>query len=101
VRAERLTGRTARGRRDVPSFAEVVLFGTARGKTSPLSLVHADQQIGPSCHCRYRHCAWSFTATSFSVSVAIEMTGDYSLMVTNPSGESSNNVTITVVMRRR
>jgi hypothetical protein len=43
----------------------------------------------------------SFTATSFSVSVAIEMTGDYSLMVTNPSGESSNNVTITVVMRRR
>ena len=43
----------------------------------------------------------SFTGTSFSVSVAIEMTGDYSLMVSNPSGESSNNVTIKVVMRRR
>jgi hypothetical protein len=43
----------------------------------------------------------SFTATSFSVSVAIEMTGDYTLMVTNPSGESSNSVTIKVVARRR
>jgi hypothetical protein len=43
----------------------------------------------------------SFTPTSFSVSVAIEMTGDYTLMVTNLSGESSNSVTIKVVMRRR
>jgi len=42
----------------------------------------------------------SFTATSFSVSVVIEMTGDYTLMVTNPSGESSNSATIKVVMRR-
>ena len=43
----------------------------------------------------------SFTATSFSVSVAIEMTGDYTLIVTNPSGESSNSMTIKVVARRR
>jgi hypothetical protein len=42
----------------------------------------------------------SFTASSFSVSVVIEMTGDYTLLVTNPSGESSNSVTIKVVMRR-
>ena len=43
----------------------------------------------------------SITATSFTVSAAIDMTGDYTLMVTNPSGKSSNAVTIKVVMRRR
>jgi hypothetical protein len=42
----------------------------------------------------------SVTATSFDLSVVLEMTGDYSLMITNPSGESSNSVTFTVVMRR-
>jgi len=42
----------------------------------------------------------TFTATSFSVSVSIEMTGDYTLMVTNPSGDSSNSMTIKVVLRR-
>jgi hypothetical protein len=41
----------------------------------------------------------SVTATSFNLSVVLGMTGDYALMVTNPSGESSNNVTFTVVMR--
>jgi len=43
----------------------------------------------------------SITATSFTVSAAIDMTGDYTLMVTNPSGKSSNAVIIKVVMRRR
>ena len=43
----------------------------------------------------------SFTATSFTVSAALEMTGEYTLLVTNPSGESSNSMTIKVVMRRR
>jgi len=42
----------------------------------------------------------SFTATSFSVSVSIEMTGEYTLMVTNPSGASSNSMTIKVGPRR-
>lgn len=42
----------------------------------------------------------SFTATSFSVSVSIEMTGEYTLMVTNPSGDSSNSMTIKVGPRR-
>jgi hypothetical protein len=42
----------------------------------------------------------SFTATSFSVSVSIEMTGEYTLMVTNPSGGSSNSMTIKVGPRR-
>jgi hypothetical protein len=41
----------------------------------------------------------SVTATSFDLSVVLEMTGDYSLMVTNPSGESSNSVTFKVVIR--
>lgn len=41
----------------------------------------------------------SVTATSFDLSIVLEMTGDYSLMVTNPSGESSNSVTFKVVMR--
>jgi hypothetical protein len=43
----------------------------------------------------------AFTATSFTVSAALEMTGEYTLLVTNPSGESSNSMTIKVVMRRR
>lgn len=43
----------------------------------------------------------SVTATSFTVSAALEMTGEYTLGVTNPSGESSNSMTIKVVMRRR
>ena len=43
----------------------------------------------------------SVTATSFTVSAALEMTGEYTLSVTNPSGESSNSMTIKVVMRRR
>lgn len=43
----------------------------------------------------------SFTATSFTIAAALEMTGEYTLLVTNPSGESSNSMTITVVMRRR
>lgn len=42
----------------------------------------------------------SVTANSFELSVVLEMTGDYTLMVTNPSGESSNSVTFKVVMRR-
>ena len=41
----------------------------------------------------------SVTSTSFDLSVVFEMTGDYTIMVTNPSGESSNSVTLTVVMR--
>jgi hypothetical protein len=41
----------------------------------------------------------SFTATSFTVLAALDMTGDYTLLVTNPSGESSNSMTIKVVMR--
>jgi hypothetical protein len=41
----------------------------------------------------------ALTATSFDLSVALEMVGDYSLMVTNPTGESSNNVTFKVTMR--
>ncbi len=40
------------------------------------------------------------TTTSFDMSVTLEMTGDYTIMVTNPSGESSNSVTLTVVMRQ-
>jgi hypothetical protein len=39
------------------------------------------------------------TASSFTVSVAFEMVGDYALLVTNPSGESSNNVTLKVTQR--
>ncbi len=39
------------------------------------------------------------TTTSFELSVVLEMTGDYALMVTNPSGESSNSVALKVVMR--
>ncbi len=42
----------------------------------------------------------SLSQTSFDISVTIAMTGDYSLLVINPSGESSNNMTITVVMPR-
>lgn len=41
----------------------------------------------------------SVTTTSFDLSVVLEMTGDYSLMITNPSGESSNSVSLKVVMR--
>jgi len=41
----------------------------------------------------------ALTATSFDLSVALEMVGDYSLMVTNPTGQSSNNVTFKVTMR--
>jgi hypothetical protein len=41
------------------------------------------------------------TAVSFDLSVVLEMTGEYSLMVTNPSGESSNSVNFTVVMPAR
>jgi hypothetical protein len=40
------------------------------------------------------------TATSFTMSLVIEMAGEYTVMVTNPSGESSNTVMIKVVMRR-
>jgi len=43
---------------------------------------------------------WATFSDTFSVSVSIEMTGDYTLMVTNPSGDSSNSVTIKVVLRR-
>jgi hypothetical protein len=43
----------------------------------------------------------SFTATSFTVTAALETTGDYTVMVTNPSGQSSNSMTIKVVLRRR
>lgn len=41
------------------------------------------------------------TTTSIEITVALEMTGDYTVMVTNPSGQSSNSLTIKVVMRRR
>jgi hypothetical protein len=41
------------------------------------------------------------TATSFTMSLAIEMTGEYGVMVTNPSGESSNTVMIKAVAQRR
>jgi hypothetical protein len=41
----------------------------------------------------------ALTATSFDLSVALDMVGDYTLMVTNPSGESSNSVTFKVTMR--
>ena len=41
----------------------------------------------------------AITATSFDVSIVFEMTGDYALMVTNPTGASSNNVTFKVAMR--
>lgn len=57
--------------------------------TDPIGTVYQIKALG------------SLTATSFSVSVVIEMTGDYTVMVTNPSGESSNSVTIKVVARRR
>ena len=40
------------------------------------------------------------TAVSFDLSIVLEMIGEYSLMVTNPSGESSNSVTFSVVMLR-
>jgi len=43
----------------------------------------------------------SVTTTSLTVSVTIEMTGDYILTVTNPSGQSSNTVTIKAVMKTR
>jgi hypothetical protein len=41
----------------------------------------------------------ALTATSFDLSIALDMVGDYSLMVTNPTGESSNSVTFKVTMR--
>jgi len=41
----------------------------------------------------------ALTSTSFDLSVTLDMVGDYSLMVTNPTGESSNNVTFKVTMR--
>ena len=39
------------------------------------------------------------TTSSFDLSVVLDMAGDYALMVTNPSGESSNSVSFKVVMR--
>lgn len=36
------------------------------------------------------------TATSFEASVVLAMAGEYALMVTNPSGESSDTVTLSV-----
>lgn len=42
----------------------------------------------------------SLTVASFDLSIVLDMTGDYAVMVTNPSGESSNRLAFTVVMRR-
>jgi hypothetical protein len=39
------------------------------------------------------------SASSFTLSMAFEMVGDYSLLVTNPSGDSSNTVTVKVTQR--
>jgi hypothetical protein len=38
------------------------------------------------------------TESSISLSVVLDMTGDYAVLVTNPSGESSNSVTVSVIM---
>jgi len=42
----------------------------------------------------------ALTSTSFDLAVTLEMVGDYTVMVTNPTGESSNSVTFKVTMRR-
>ena len=41
----------------------------------------------------------ALTATSFEVSVVIELAGEYGLLVTNPNGEASNNFALAVMKK--
>ena len=43
----------------------------------------------------------TITPTSFEVSLVLDKSGDYSLLVTNPSGESSNALTVVVALQRQ